>query len=110
MVTNFIEHKNISEYHSAIPFFQNFIFRIWWVGVFMFGIAGSCFMVYRILNKFFTTPVLVALATKESTINAIPFPAVTICPEAKISSSCLNYTGILKARKGNTTVEYEINQ
>lgn len=84
--------------------------RIWWVGVFMFGIAGSCFMVYRILNKFFTTPVLVALATKESTINAIPFPAVTICPEAKISSSCLNYTGILKARKGNTTVEYEINQ
>lgn len=73
--------------------------RIWWIFIFVLGIAGSCWMVYEILNKWATTPVLVALATQEETINKIPFPAVTFCPEAKISRSCLNYTESLKARQ-----------
>ncbi|KAK9883361.1 hypothetical protein WA026_001535 [Henosepilachna vigintioctopunctata] len=73
--------------------------RLWWILVFTAGVSGSCYMVSRLMDKWITSPVLVSLATQESKISDIPFPAVTICPESKISQECLNYTKILRERK-----------
>ncbi|XP_044759460.1 pickpocket protein 28-like [Coccinella septempunctata] len=84
--------------------------RIWWIIIFALGIAGSCWMVYEILDKWTTTPVLVSLATKEDTINGIPFPAVTLCPEAKISRTCLNYTDLLIARRNGKMRGFEFSE
>lgn len=62
-------------------------------------------MIYQICDKYVTTPVLVSLATKEKMIGEIPFPAVTICPLAKVANRCLNYTDILLARRNGRIEE-----
>ncbi|KAK9883357.1 hypothetical protein WA026_001532 [Henosepilachna vigintioctopunctata] len=77
---------------------SSIIERIWWITIFTICVSGSSLMVYKIFDKWSKTPVLVSLATKEEPIYDIPFPAVTICPESKISTQCSNYTKILMAR------------
>ncbi|KAK9883363.1 hypothetical protein WA026_001536 [Henosepilachna vigintioctopunctata] len=84
--------------------------RLWWILVFTAGVSGSCFMVSRLLDKWITTPILVSLATQESKISDIPFPAVTICPESKISLECLNYTKILRERKKGDIFDSELEE
>ncbi|XP_045478144.1 pickpocket protein 28-like [Harmonia axyridis] len=84
---------------------STWIERFWWIIIFILGIAGSCWMVYKITDKWITTPVLVSLATREDIIDGIPFPAVTICPETKISRKYLNYTDVLVARNN-----FEMNE
>ncbi|XP_044759462.1 pickpocket protein 28-like isoform X2 [Coccinella septempunctata] len=79
--------------------------RLWWITIFILGVIGSCIMVYQIWDKYVSTPVLVSLATKEEMIRDIPFPAVTICPQAKVANKCLNYTNILMARKAGRMEE-----
>ncbi|KAK9883365.1 hypothetical protein WA026_001538 [Henosepilachna vigintioctopunctata] len=73
--------------------------RLWWISVFMGCVMGCSYMTYLVINRWITTPVLVTLATKETPILEIPFPAVTICPETKISHNCLNYTKVMIAMK-----------
>ncbi|KAK9883359.1 hypothetical protein WA026_001534 [Henosepilachna vigintioctopunctata] len=77
--------------------------RLWWVVMFLLCSAGSIFMVLLILDKWVTTPVLVSFSKAEMPIHEIPFPAVTICPESKVSRTCLNYTDVLLSKmKGGT--------
>ncbi|KAL3273933.1 hypothetical protein HHI36_015357 [Cryptolaemus montrouzieri] len=56
-------------------------------------------MIYEVCQKWVETPVLVSLATKDTSIFKIPFPAVTICPESKISRDCVNYSKVLRMRR-----------
>lgn len=81
------------------------IFRLWWLVIFILCVSGSVFMIYQICDKWTTTPVLVSLATNEKSISEIPFPAVTICPESRISTKCVNYTKILLARQSGNLSE-----
>ncbi|XP_045476430.1 pickpocket protein 28-like isoform X2 [Harmonia axyridis] len=81
---------------------SNRIEKIWWMTVFFLCLTGCTFMIYKVFHKWSTTPVLVSLSTQEIPIYEIPFPAVTICPETKISHRCLDYTKVLLAKnKGN---------
>ncbi|XP_044759468.1 pickpocket protein 28-like isoform X2 [Coccinella septempunctata] len=83
--------------------------KLWWLVIFILCVSGSVIMIFQICDKWSTTPVLVSLATNEKSISEIPFPAVTICPESRISTKCVNYTKILLARQNgdlsNTTFE-----
>ncbi|KAL3273921.1 hypothetical protein HHI36_015347 [Cryptolaemus montrouzieri] len=84
--------------------------RFWWIFVFILCIGGCSYMVFEVVEKWITTPVLVTLATKETSIHQVPFPAVTICPETKISRSCLNYTETLKKRRRGDVLEVEFEE
>lgn len=54
-------------------------------------------------------PVIVSFAEKATPIWAIPFPAVTICPETKFYSKKLNFTHAYRmmrdGKKDNLTAE-----
>lgn len=64
-------------------------------------------MVVEVCEKWIETPVLVSLATKDTAIHKVPFPAVTICPESKISRSCVNYSRVLRMRKAGRGSEVD---
>ncbi|KAL3273919.1 hypothetical protein HHI36_015345 [Cryptolaemus montrouzieri] len=84
--------------------------RLWWIGVLLLCIVGCTVMIYQVFEKWITTPVLVSLATKETHIYNVPFPAVTICPETKVASRCLNYTKVLSQMKQNKPISLTESQ
>lgn len=60
----------------------------------MFVIATclSCYMIHDSYKKWNESPVIVSLSEKSTPVWKVPFPAVTICPEVKISAKMLNIT------------------
>ncbi|KAF2901092.1 hypothetical protein ILUMI_05095 [Ignelater luminosus] len=57
-----------------------------------------CICIYLITqtyNKWVTSPVIVTFATTETPISDIPFPTVTISPEANADITVFNYTDVL---------------
>lgn len=67
-------------------------------------------MISEVCKKWIDTPVLVSLATKDTAIHKVPFPAVTICPESKISRSCVNYSKVLRMRKAGKGHEVDATE
>lgn len=58
-------------------------------------VVATCLSGYMIHNSYIKwdeKPVIVSLSEKATPIWKIPFPAVTICPEAKISAKVVNIT------------------
>lgn len=60
----------------------------------MFVIATclSCYMIHDSYKKWNESPVIVSLSEKSTPVWKVPFLAVTICPEVKISAKMLNIT------------------
>lgn len=52
-------------------------------------------LIYKTWLKWKTNPVIISFDEKMSSISQIPFPAVTICPEQKISLKKYNTTKFL---------------
>ncbi|XP_057654111.1 pickpocket protein 28-like [Diorhabda carinulata] len=50
----------------------------------------------EVYHKWDQSPVIVTLATKETPIYSIPFPAVTICPNSKVNANMYNHTSVLR--------------
>ncbi|XP_044758991.1 uncharacterized protein LOC123316815 [Coccinella septempunctata] len=84
--------------------------RAWWILILILCLGGCSFMIYQLIDKWISTPILVTLATKESTIHNVPFPSVTLCPETKISSRCLNYTDILRKRNAGRLLDVDLQE
>ncbi|XP_045477004.1 pickpocket protein 28-like isoform X2 [Harmonia axyridis] len=78
--------------------------RLWWILVLASCIGGCIYMISEIYNKWAESPVLVSLATRDTPITEIPFPAITVCPEAKLKGSCFNYTRTLEAVKAGKNI------
>jgi amiloride-sensitive sodium channel len=67
--------------------------------------AGCLFMITEIYTKFLNSPVVVTFATHDTAIYEVPFPAVTICPEAKTSGVKFKYSDVFnKIMKENQTL------
>ncbi|XP_063619658.1 pickpocket protein 28-like [Cydia splendana] len=66
--------------------------RIFWTSTFILSAALCVFMVYRSYVKYDTNGVAVTLKERLIPVNEYPFPAVTICPEARISQKRYNYS------------------
>ncbi|CAH1959274.1 unnamed protein product [Acanthoscelides obtectus] len=64
-------------------------------------------MVYQIFDKYINYPVLITFSMKETRLQQIPFPAVTICPRAKFSLSHFNITAVLEKMKADNITEEE---
>ncbi|XP_072397277.1 pickpocket protein 28-like [Diabrotica undecimpunctata] len=72
--------------------------RVWWVISICLSICFCSYMIYQIIYKYIHYPVIVTFSMKETRLQKIPFPAVTICPRAKISQDYLNLTDIFERK------------
>nr|CAH7742091.1 unnamed protein product [Callosobruchus chinensis] len=66
--------------------------KYFWAILILVAIAICCILISRILLRFMSSPIMVSFSTKESPINSVPFPAVTICPVTKAKKSIFNFT------------------
>lgn len=60
--------------------------------MFVLATCLSCYMIHDSYLKWNEKPVIVSMSEKSTPVWKIPFPAVTICPEAKISAKMVNVT------------------
>ncbi|KAJ8916815.1 hypothetical protein NQ315_005822 [Exocentrus adspersus] len=79
--------------------------RGWWFIVFAVTLAGCAIAIREVYKKWITSPVIVSFATRETPIYSIPFPAVTICPEAKTKQDLYNHTHILRKFMNDTALD-----
>lgn len=70
------------------------VFRVWWVVAFALSVFGCGFLILNVYKKWDQSPVIVSFAEKSTPVWAIPFPAVTICPETKSYMDMLNFTDV----------------
>ncbi|KAG5875634.1 hypothetical protein JTB14_037311 [Gonioctena quinquepunctata] len=66
--------------------------RILWFFLILIAMTLSVYYIMEIYKKYRENPFIVNLATRESPIFIIPFPAVTICPVVKTRRDLYNYT------------------
>lgn len=69
-------------------------------------------MIGKIYIKWQETPVIVSFAETSTPVWQIPFPAVTICPETKVSKEELDFSEAfrkLKTLKNNQTIKDILN-
>ncbi|KAL3273935.1 hypothetical protein HHI36_015359 [Cryptolaemus montrouzieri] len=70
--------------------------RCWWIIIFLCTVSACGYVIYLVYNKWWMTPVIVSLTTRDTPIYKVPFPAVTICPTIKFKSKKINYSNFLK--------------
>lgn len=70
--------------------------RVFWIVMFGIAVCLSCSMILDSYAKWDQTPVIISLSTKATPVWKVPFPAVTICPEVKSSSSKINLTDLVR--------------
>lgn len=58
--------------------------RVFWIIVFVMSMSACIFMVHETYEKWQNSPIIVTQDDKLNALSEIPFPAVTVCPAAKI--------------------------
>ncbi|RZC33873.1 ASC domain containing protein [Asbolus verrucosus] len=82
-------------------------FRLWWFIVFVLCLVACIFSIFEVYKKWEQSPVIVNFANKGTPIYNIPFPTVTICPEAKFAQDKFNYTDLLRKKENHTYLTSE---
>nr|XP_023028280.1 pickpocket protein 28-like [Leptinotarsa decemlineata] len=70
--------------------------RILWFVIIAIAVGLSIYYILELYYKYEENPFIVNLATRESPIYTIPFPAVTICPVIKTQRFMFNFTKAVK--------------
>ncbi|XP_057659148.1 pickpocket protein 28-like isoform X4 [Diorhabda carinulata] len=107
----------IKEYcnHTSIHGFKylveerTIIERIWWVIFIFISICLCGTMIYQIIYKYINYPLIVTFSMKETQLQKLPFPAITVCPRAKISQSYLNFTEYFQRKYNQLPVSIDDN-
>ncbi|XP_035790345.1 pickpocket protein 28-like [Anopheles albimanus] len=71
--------------------------RFWWLVVFLLSMGGCCMLIYKTFRKWEESPIIVTFSEKTTPVWEIPFPSITICPETKVQSKKLNFTGEMQS-------------
>ncbi|KAJ3664872.1 hypothetical protein Zmor_000410 [Zophobas morio] len=79
--------------------------KIIWSLLLIFSLYGCIYMISEIVYKYENSPVVVSFASQDTPLYKIPFPAVTICPEAKYNRWLFNYSDIFHRLKNNESVD-----
>lgn len=66
--------------------------RSFWLVLFLISMAGSAYMIQEVWQKWQDSPVIVSFSESWTPVWQIPFPAVTICSEAKSKNKIFNIT------------------
>lgn len=84
-------------------------YRGFWAVILFLSLSVCVYMINKIWIKYTENPLVISFETKTSFLQDIPFPAVTICPEAKFSNYKFNYSDIvykLENKEDVTADEY----
>ncbi|CAH2991815.1 unnamed protein product [Chilo suppressalis] len=60
--------------------------KIFWTLTFFVSVALSFYFIFNVWHKWKTSPVIVSFSEKHISVEAVPFPSVTICPQMKSMS------------------------
>ncbi|KAF5300625.1 hypothetical protein FQA39_LY11086 [Lamprigera yunnana] len=84
--------------------------RLVWVLNMIIVTTLCSILIAKMYNKWKTSPVLVSFATTESSIDTIPFPSITICPQLKSNPEIYNFTNVFlkKIHEKNLTKEEDL--
>ncbi|XP_053679170.1 pickpocket protein 28-like [Anopheles nili] len=80
--------------------------RFWWVVVCLLSLYGCGSLIHSVYVKWDRDPVVVTFAEKPSPVFAIPFPAVTLCPETKVRKKDLSFTTAFQLYNDETVYPY----
>ena len=80
--------------------------------VFLLSMLGCGVMIHKTYVKWNQVPIIVTFSEKTTPVWDIHFPAITICPETKVSAEKLNITAEMNAlaaavERGNGSSERE---
>ncbi|XP_047000469.1 pickpocket protein 28-like [Schistocerca americana] len=81
-----------------------FVGRVCWVLTFLLSLSVCCVFIWQAKHKWDTTPVIVTFAESSYPVSKLPFPAVTMCGEAKINHVLFSYQQMYE-RRDNITEE-----
>nr|XP_008193548.2 PREDICTED: pickpocket protein 28 [Tribolium castaneum] len=82
--------------------------KIFWTNIVLVSLACCLYMIYEILQKYQTSPVVVNFSTRDTPVYEFPFPSVTICPESKYSSKKFNFTQMyFQLTESNKSINYD---
>ncbi|XP_056643405.1 pickpocket protein 28-like [Diorhabda sublineata] len=82
--------------------------RILWIILIIIATSLSIYFIKEQYDKYDENPFIVSLATRETPIFEIPFPAVTICPFTKVGRALFNYTEVIHRLWDNISIsDYE---
>ncbi|KAG5868930.1 hypothetical protein JTB14_024683 [Gonioctena quinquepunctata] len=98
-------YSNVKQFITII--IVKFIIRLLWFILIVIAIALSVYYILEIYYKYEENPFLVNLATRQSPIFTIPFPAVTICPVVKTEKESFNFTRAVNKIWNNETLTEE---
>ncbi|XP_055590909.1 pickpocket protein 28-like [Uranotaenia lowii] len=71
---------------------QLLIEKVWWITVFLVSLVSCSSMIRAVYNKWNREPVIVTFDEQTTPVFDVPFPAITICPEMKTSSTVFNFS------------------
>lgn len=63
---------------------RHWIERVFWIIVFLVSMSACIYTVHKTYTKWQKSPIIVTHDDKLTAISEIPFPAVTVCPSAKV--------------------------
>lgn len=66
--------------------------RIGWMIAFVFSVLCCGMLIQNVYQKWDNNPVIVSFDDAPTPVWKIPFPAITVCPEDKISADVMNFT------------------
>ncbi|CRK90292.1 CLUMA_CG004020, isoform A [Clunio marinus] len=95
---DFSEYSEESSIHSMqyigrqhLHFFE----RLFWICAFLFSFSACSYLIYRTYDRWVNDPVLFTFNKQPTPTWKIPFPALTICPDAKINVDLFNLSEAL---------------
>ena len=83
--------------------------RAFWIIAFIVSITGCSFLIIRMYNKWQQSAVITSYV--DTSVWKIPFPAITICPETKVTTNKLNFKksfNLLKADEASKLTSDEL--
>ncbi|XP_038112216.1 pickpocket protein 28 [Culex quinquefasciatus] len=66
--------------------------RAWWTIVLAMSVFGCAVLIQNVYHKWDQHPVIVSFDDTPTSVWSVPFPAITVCPEAKIRMEVMNFT------------------
>lgn len=65
---------------------RHWIERVFWIVIFIVSMSACFYTVHKTYTKWKSSPIIVTQDDKFTAIWEVPFPAVTVCPAAKVKS------------------------
>ncbi|XP_039453726.1 pickpocket protein 28-like [Culex pipiens pallens] len=66
--------------------------RLWWLTVVVLSVVACGMLIQKVYHKWANNPVIVSYDDTATKVWTIPFPAITVCPEAKFKVDVMNFT------------------